>query len=84
MTQEELADRILSEHEDANEYHFYESDREWIIEAMMEFANEVSKKPQCACEKTTQKIEHDCHPYGDNIMYDECDVCGKKHNFKCF
>ena len=120
MTPEELASNILAKHEDDKEYHFYDVDREWIIEAMIEFADETSRLKDenirfalkimeerrhevaglgapisllknilennifCKCEKTTQKIERDCHPYGDNIMYDECDLCGKKHNFKCF
>ena len=29
---------ILMKHEDANNYHFYEVDRKWIIEAMEEYA----------------------------------------------
>lgn len=29
---------ILMKHEDANEYHFHEVDRKWIIEAMEEYA----------------------------------------------
>ncbi len=32
------ADEILRKHEDANEMHFHEVDREWIIEAMEEYA----------------------------------------------
>jgi predicted ATP-grasp superfamily ATP-dependent carboligase len=39
---------ILMKHEDANEYHFHEIDRKWIIEAMEEFATssqtEISDK----------------------------------------
>ena len=30
---------ILMKHEDANEYHFHDVDRKWIIEAMEEYAN---------------------------------------------
>ena len=30
---------ILMKHEDANEYHFHEVDRKWIIEAMEEYAH---------------------------------------------
>ena len=33
-----LADEILRKHEDKNEFHFYELDRSWIIEAMEEYA----------------------------------------------
>ena len=39
---------ILIKHEDANEYHFHEVDRKWIIEAMKEYATspqtEISDK----------------------------------------
>lgn len=35
---------ILMKHEDANEYHFHEVDRKWIIEAMEEFAKTRSEK----------------------------------------
>ena len=33
------ADDILKKHEDANEMHFHEVDRKWIIEAMEEYAS---------------------------------------------
>jgi hypothetical protein len=32
------ADQILAEHEDANEMHFRQVDREWLIKAMDEYA----------------------------------------------
>ena len=32
------ADEILRKHEDANEMHFHQVDRKWIIEAMEEYA----------------------------------------------
>lgn len=32
------ADEILKKYEDANEMHFHEVDRKWIIEAMEEYA----------------------------------------------
>ena len=37
------ADEILKKHEDANEMHFHEVDRKWIIEAMEEYASFKSK-----------------------------------------
>ena len=37
------ADQILAEHEDANEMHFYQVDREWIIKAMEDFAFEFAE-----------------------------------------
>lgn len=33
------ADKILRKHEDANEMHFHDVDRQWIIEAMEEYAS---------------------------------------------
>jgi hypothetical protein len=43
MKTRELADLILAEYEDSNEYHFHETERKWIIDAMEEFA----KKMKC-------------------------------------
>ena len=33
-------DEILKKHEDDNEYHFHQVDREWIMEAMQEYADQ--------------------------------------------
>ena len=33
-----MTNEILKKHEDANEMHFHEVDRKWIIEAMEEYA----------------------------------------------
>ena len=38
------ADQILLEHEDANEMHFHQVDRVWIIKAMEQFAFEFAVK----------------------------------------
>ena len=45
------ADKILKKQEDANEMHFYQADREWIIEAMKEFAKIHVKAQQKAIIK---------------------------------
>lgn len=34
------ADEILKKHEDDNEMHFHQVDREWLIEAMEEYAQQ--------------------------------------------
>ena len=44
MTSEKLADEILARYEDDREYHFHQVDREWIIEAMIEFGNKINTK----------------------------------------
>ena len=36
-----LADQVLIEFEDNNEYHFHKADRDWIIDAMIEFATKI-------------------------------------------
>ncbi len=42
----EIADQILARYEDDNEYHFFKSDRDFIINAMIEFANTVNTQPK--------------------------------------
>lgn len=37
------AAEILQKHEDANEMHFHEVDRKWVIEAMEEYAEQQVK-----------------------------------------
>lgn len=41
------ADQILKDHEDANEMHFHQVDREWIIEAMEQYARQVKQDHFC-------------------------------------
>ena len=46
-------DEILREYEDKKEYHFHRVDREWIIEAMQEYADQFSSQLEplgCASE----------------------------------
>ena len=40
----EVASNILAKYEDDREYHFYKSDRDFILEAMCEYANYCLKK----------------------------------------
>lgn len=63
------ANDILKKHEDANEMHFHEVDRKWIIEAMEEYAA-LSQPPiirsgrwkcmLCGRDKFTHKSPHKC------------------------
>lgn len=60
---------ILRKHEDANEYHFHDVDRKWIIEAMEEYAKEKSEIP-FILELSDEEIEmaapyvpRDAHDY---------------------
>jgi hypothetical protein len=43
-TKKEIASEILAKYEDKNEYHFHDLDREWIIEAMLEFKRSFVSK----------------------------------------
>ena len=67
------ADEILKKHEDANEMHFHEVDRKWIIKAMEEYAAlrqpPVLRSVCCGEELVSFKT------YG----YDECCRCGKTY-----
>jgi len=42
------ADQILKDHEDANEMHFHQVDREWIIKAMEEYAKTARPWIKCS------------------------------------
>lgn len=63
------ADDVLKKHEDANEMHFHEVDRKWIIEAMEEYSalrqqNEIS----CVCPNDIKTGTVSIHC---------CNLCGK-------
>lgn len=47
------ANDILKKHEDANEMHFHELDRKWIIQAMEEYAalRQLPVMPSLPCIK---------------------------------
>jgi hypothetical protein len=47
---------ILMKHEDANEYHFHEVDRKWIIEAMEEYA--TSPQTEISDEEIEKAAAH--------------------------
>jgi hypothetical protein len=40
-------DQILKEHEDANEMHLHQVDREWVIKAMEEYAGQAFQNHNC-------------------------------------
>jgi hypothetical protein len=44
MTLHERADKLLSVREDLYEMHFYKVDREWLIDAMVDFALLIQKE----------------------------------------
>ena len=52
------ADQILKDHEDANEMHFHQVDREWIIKAMEEYARTVQlwTRPQDQMPKEGEPV----------------------------
>lgn len=46
----------------------------------------IKSTTKCECKKEwlKQNTEYNVFPYGDNIRYDKCSKCGKKHNFEVF
>jgi len=52
------ADQILKDHEDAKEMHFHQVDREWIIEAMEEYAKTTRPwiRPQDQMPKDGERV----------------------------
>ena len=73
-------DEILKNHEDDNEYHFHQVDREWIMEVMQEYADQQlrlynvvgqSEQLKCECKQATftRTVDEDFNPM--------CDKCGR-------
>ncbi len=80
------ADDILKKHEDANEMHFHEVDRKWIIEEMEEYA--ALRQPHVSGSVSFPKGRPKCCGRGmyaaggtvgnideNSVRYWRCDVC---------
>lgn len=65
-------DKILQKYEDQNEYHFHQVDREWIMEAMQEYADQ-----QLAIQRVSDCSEQ-YHVLSANMGDGKCSKCGKK------
>ena len=65
------ADKTLRKYEDEYEYHFHDVDREWIIKAMNEYAQQQVKNTvdlgsvSGAYTKPTLELRHIRYDYGD-------------------
>jgi len=64
-------DEILKKHEDDNEYHFCQVDREWIMEAMQEYTDQqlriVSNSlPTIECERCNKLATHKANLLEEN------------------
>ena len=68
---------ILRKHEDANEMHFHDIDRKWIIEAMEEYAKEKSEIPIIP-EISDEEIENYLAEAGHPLSYDNAFIDGAK------
>ena len=55
------ADQILHKHEDANEMHFHQVDRQWIIQAMEEYA--TSSQTEISDEEIEEMLFHHSNEY---------------------
>lgn len=72
MTQYERADKLLALREDLYEMHFHQVDREWLIEAMIDFAQQLPQQ-----EISDEEIEEEIskrymHPTHDYAFRDAC------------
>ena len=67
--------QILKEHEDANEMHFHQVDREWIINAMEEYASlKCDHFGGVAVTSEKGQTIHKCLDCGDKLrVYDHTD-----------
>jgi NTP pyrophosphatase (non-canonical NTP hydrolase) len=68
-------DQILREHEDANEMHFHQADREWIVSAMEEYASlKCNHFGGVAVTSEKGQTIHKCLDCGDKLrVYDHTD-----------
>ena len=68
-------DQILKEHEDANEMHFHQVDREWIVSAMEEYASlKCNHFGGVAVTSEKGQTIHKCLDCGDKLrVYDHTD-----------
>ena len=66
MTLHEKADKLLSVREDLYEMHFHQVDREWLIEAMVDFSMQLPKK-----ELSDEEIEKAAFDYVENSEEDK-------------
>ena len=76
-TLKKTANKILKKHEDNNEYHFHELDREWIIAAMEEYAafcqsfnkeSDLFERPK-SMEISAKSDSEDVRIYIDGILH---------------
>ncbi len=62
MTQYERADKLLALREDLYEMHFHEVDRKWLIEAMVDFAQQLPQQ-----EISDEEIEKAAIKYNEEL-----------------
>jgi len=70
------ADEILKKHEDANDLHFHEVDRKWIIEAMEEYAA-LRQQPvsgELNCEHNWLVEYYDHFGFPASMFCDKCNT----------
>lgn len=68
---------ILRKHEDANEMHFHEVDRKWIIEAMEEYA--ALRQPPVSGRSEQLPCEHRSYRSGHSPFVPcICNDCGEE------
>ncbi len=66
MTLHERADKLLALREDLYEMHFHKVDREWLIEAMIDFAQQLPQQ-----EISDEEIDKASNELGDEYYASE-------------
>ena len=91
FTQSEITDMANLVHEALEGRYSLTGEELFELEAMLVECQELKEAiriedSRCECKKEwlLHTVLYDQHPYGDNVQYDECRRCGKKHNFKSF
>ena len=79
-------DEILKKHEDKNEYHFHQVDREWIMEAMEEYHQEQLALCNVICslpskEEILKQARKEENYIGNESYIVGAEKSGKYHGF---
>ena len=75
-------DEILKKHEDLNEYHFHQVDREFILQAMQEYADQQLRLYSVVSILPTKEEILKQARKEENYIGNECDIVGAEKGGK--
>lgn len=75
-------DKILKKYEDNNEYHFHEVDREWILQAMQEYADQQLRLNSVVSSLPNKKEILKQARKEENYIGNESDIIGAEKTGK--